>query len=137
MKRVYLDSNVFISAHKEELGGNVRGLFIEAESFFRKLKFKGILVLSEFFFAEVKKHSYLSKEEVLNYFEKNQIKTETVKQKEKFLTRKYLKKGIHFSDAIHSATAIENKCDCIVTFNSRDFEKIKDEISILQPDEFF
>jgi predicted nucleic acid-binding protein len=137
MKRVYLDSNVFISAHKEEMGRNVRGLFIEAESFFNRIHKNCILVLSEFFFAEVKKHSYLSRKEVLEYFNNSRIKTEIAGQKEKLLVKKYLKKGIHFSDALHAAAAIENKCDCIVTFNTKDFEKIKNEIIVLEPKEFF
>ncbi|MFH1663884.1 MAG: type II toxin-antitoxin system VapC family toxin [archaeon] len=137
MKRVYLDANVFISAHKEEMGRNARGLFIEAESFFNRMQNNFILILSEFFFAEVKKHSYLSMEEVLKYFNDSRIKTEIVGLKEKLLVKKYLKKGIHFSDALHAAAAIENKCDCIVTFNTKDFEKISKEILVLEPNEFF
>ncbi len=137
MKRVYLDSNVFISAHKEEMGRNSRGLFIEAESFFNRLNNNCILVLSEFFFNEVKKQCYLKEKEIIEYFTKNNIRTEIVQLKGKLLVKKYLEKGIHFSDTLHAASATESKCSLIVTFNTKDFEKISDEITVIEPKEFF
>ena len=48
MRRVYLDSNVFISLIDREIGRDSRGLFVEAEQFLERVKESGdVLVLSD------------------------------------------------------------------------------------------
>lgn len=137
MQRIYLDSNVFISLIDREIGRQVRGLFIEVELFLEQLKKEGhVLVLSEWFFKEVKQACYLDKGEILAYFEKTGIKTEVVEQKEKLSLKEFTNKGLHFPDSLHAAIALKHECDCIVTFNLKDFEKIKDEIEVVEPSAF-
>jgi predicted nucleic acid-binding protein len=137
MKRVYLDSNVLISALRGELGKGLRGLFVEAESFFERVMEKDhTLVLSKLFFKEVGEILFIEKEEVLAYLQSLKIKTETLESTKKLDYRKYLRRGMHFPDCVHAALAINAKCDCIVTFNVKDFTKVKDEIEVLLPREF-
>lgn len=44
-------------------------------------------------------------------------------------------KGIHYSDALHAALAINSKCDTVVTFNIKDFEPVKNLIEVKEPNE--
>ena len=137
MQRIYLDSNVFIALIDREMDRQLRGLFVEAELFLEKVKkHNDILILSDWFFREVQKICYFSKEEVLEYFEKIGIKTEAVEQKQNLSLEEFRKRGMHSQDALHAAIAVEQKCDCIVTFNAKDFEKIKDKIRVFEPLEF-
>ncbi len=137
MLRVYLDSNVFISLLDREIGRHIRGLFVEAELFLEKAKKqRAVLALSGLFFKEVEKHCYLNEQEVQEYFERIGIKTEKIETKEKLSLKEFLSEGMHFADALHAAIAIKNKCDCIVTFNTKDFQKIKNKIRIVEPADF-
>ncbi|MCR4336022.1 MAG: PIN domain-containing protein [archaeon] len=137
MKRVYLDSNVFISLDNNEIGRKLRGLFIEAESFFEQVKKKNsVLVLSKLFFSEVQKKCHSNKEEVLHHFKNSGIKTEVIEKIEELNLKQFENKGIHYPDSVHAAIAIKYNCDCIVTFNIKDFENIKDLIEVLEPLEF-
>lgn len=137
VRRIYLDSNVFISLMGTELGMRLRGLFVEAELFLERVKRQGCtLVLSELFFREVAKFCYLSKEEVLAYFSKIGVAVEVAEQKGKLPLKEFSGAGLHFSDSLHAAIAVGEKCDCIVTFNIKDFGKIKDKITVLLPDDF-
>ncbi len=134
MKRIYLDSNVFISLVNEEINGRIRPLFIEARLFFNEVKKRGdVLVLSEFFFREVEKICYMRSEDVLVFFEQKGIRLEIIEEKENLNTWRFKQKGLHSSDAAHAAIAIKHNCDCIVTFNLKDFEKISEFIKIFLP----
>lgn len=137
MQRIYLDSNVFISLFDREIGKGLRGLFVEAELFLEKVREqRWTLVLSDLFFIEVKKHCFLSVEEILAYLKKLGIQVEIIEANPK--TWKELRKlGMHFSDSLHAVTAIENRCDCIVTFNVKHFERIKSKIKVFDPREFY
>jgi predicted nucleic acid-binding protein len=136
-KRIYLDSNVFISLFNKEIGFDCRGLFVEAEHFFESARQSGaVLVLSDWFFRETERVCHTSKEQIIEYIEKKGIKTETVEKLERFVLRRFVGKGMHFSDASHAALAVTNHCDCIVTFNTRHFEPAASEIVILLPEEF-
>ncbi len=137
MQRIYLDSNVFISLFDKELGRNIRGLFVEAEWFFERVKQKNhVLILSELFFEEVRKQTYLSESEITVYLKEQSVNFETVRIKSGLPWRKFVAKGVHYSDALHMAAAIAFKCDCIVTFNIKDFEKAKQEIKSVEPSDF-
>jgi len=135
--RIYLDSNVFISLFETEVGRNVRGLFVEAEQFLERVKEQNhILVLSDLFFEEVRQRSYMNESEVMAYFEEQDTNVEIVRIKPGLPWRKFATGGLHSSDALHVAAAIEGKCDCIVTFNIKDFKKAKKEIRVFEPAEF-
>ena len=82
MQRIYLDSNVFISLFSKEIGRNLRGLFVEAEGFFKQVKQKNhILILSNLFFEEVQKQTYLSEDEIITYFKEQEVNFEISKIK--------------------------------------------------------
>jgi predicted nucleic acid-binding protein len=137
MKRIYLDSNVFISVVNVEIGRRTRGLFVEAELFLNIVRKEGhVLLLSKLFFDEVKAHCYFTKEDVFAYFQEKEIKCELAEELDNDFLRSLKKTAVNVSDAIHAETAIKNKCDCIVTFNARHFEKIKGRISVFEPAEF-
>ena len=135
MMKIYLDSNVFISLIREEVSTN-RSLFNEAINFFEKVAIqKDTLVLSELFFHETQKIAFSSKEDVLEKLGQFQITFEIVNDELDGI-RELIKKGTHFPDCVHANTAIKNKCDCIVTFNTKDFDGIKDEIAIIEPKQY-
>ena len=133
--RIYLDSNVFISLMSLEIGRGIRGLFVEAEAFFRKAKDKRhTLLLSSLFFREVENKIYLNKAEVIDYIVQLGVLIEIISIQEKTVhTSEFTSKGLHHLDAVHAALARAVKCDCIVTFNKRDFDKINDLIPIFEP----
>ena len=135
MKRLYLDSNVFISLAKREMDFNFRGLFIEAEQFFEKAKEnKDILILSSHTIKEIRAKILWTNEEIIALLQKGNLVElikiqETDYEKALFIS----KKGIHFEDAMHVALAIKAKCDCIITFNKKDFEVTQDLIPAEEP----
>ncbi|MCR4368830.1 MAG: PIN domain-containing protein [archaeon] len=132
-----MDSNVFISLFEREIGRNTRGLFVEAEVFFERVRDLGdVIVLSDWFFEEVKSKRYHLKDEIIAYFEKIGVKTEIASSGGQIGVREHIEMGIHSADALHIAIAIKDKCDCIVTFNSRDFKKAEGQIKILEPQDF-
>ncbi|MFH1751487.1 MAG: type II toxin-antitoxin system VapC family toxin [archaeon] len=136
MKRIYLDSNVFISVLKEEIGRNVRGLFVEAGQFFEKVKQeKHVIVLSDWFFEEVIENCFTDINGITEYLKNLGVQLEIVK-KQNPNSRELIKLGLHYSDAVHAAIALQNKCDCIVTFNIKDFEKVSHKIEVFSPEEF-
>ena len=133
--RIYLDSNVFISLMNLEIGRGIRGLFVEAEAFFRKAKDeKHTLLLSNLFFREVENKIFLNKNEVTDYIVKSGVRIEIISIQEKtVLTSEFTSKGLHHLDAVHVALAKAVKCDCIVTFNKKDFDKINNLIPVFEP----
>ena len=100
MKRVYLDSNVFISFANQEIGGNLRPLFIEAEEFFNKVKKKEcVMILSYLFFDEVKRKCFSEKKQVIEQFKYIGIKTEVIKPEKEIFIGFFIKKGLHGTDS--------------------------------------
>ncbi|HLD59105.1 MAG TPA: PIN domain-containing protein [archaeon] len=135
--RTYLDSNVFISWINQEIDSNLRPLFAEAERFFEKAKEQGsTLVLSGLFFQEIEKKTYQNREAALAYFNERGLKTEIVESPKNLPLKYFLDRGMHFLDAFHAAIAIEKNCDCIVTFNIKDFEGISEKIKVFLPADF-
>src|SRR3989344_2702329 len=126
-ERFYIDSNVLISLLREEMNGNFRLLFKEADAFFNYAKKTGsVIVVSELFFSEVEDKIYLNKEAVLEQLLSLGAIVESAggfSEDYKLQTKKFEMKGIHRLDAKHLAIAIWAKCDAIVTFNKKDFEK--------------
>jgi predicted nucleic acid-binding protein len=128
-----LDTNVFVSLYKEELGKNLRPLYIESQEFFNYIKQKNILlVLSELFFSEAYKCCYVSKKDIISYFSKLEIPLLIIEKENLALPLK----EVHYPDSIHASTAIKYNCDSIITFNTKDFDKIKNKIKIFEPNKF-
>ena len=122
-----------------EIGRGIRGLFIEAEVFFRKVKTeKHTILLSGLFFAEIEKKIYLDKQEVISQFTTLGVAIELIPNPEQTIrTSDFVKRGLHYPDSVHAAFARTGNCDCIVTFNKRDFDKINDLIAVFEPSDFF
>ncbi|MEK6971077.1 MAG: hypothetical protein AABW68_05345 [archaeon] len=136
MARIYLDSNVFISYVKDEIGFNWRALFIETEKFFERVAAGGhVIVLSSLFLDEVKKITRMNEEGILGTFGKLNIRSEIYPINQVLFTLRFKKLGIHQLDAIHVAASIESGCTCIVTFNMKDFAR-QQEIPVFQPATF-
>ena len=90
MKRVYLDSNVFISFINQEIGSDLRPLFIEAEEFFKTAERKNCtIVLSQLFFDEVKNHCFLDDEKIIERLKELGLKTEISELKNKISIRAF------------------------------------------------
>jgi predicted nucleic acid-binding protein len=137
MVKVYLDSNAFISAINQEIGFSFRGLFVEAENFFFRLaQRKDILVISKHCLNEINLVLSCSKDDVLDYFEKNMVITEFCDEPKTINFSKYSKTCAHFKDSLHVAIAIHFKCDCIVTFNIKDFLNARKVIDVFTPGDY-
>ena len=137
--KIYLDSNVLISAFKIEIGFKLRGLFVEANNFLEFTKEHNYkLVISSLVFYEIRKILFLSKQEVQEKLNLLEIEYEEVEmlQDDSFGAKKFEKLGIHSPDSKHIAIAIRTKCDCIVTFNLKDFEKANNLIEVKEPSMF-
>ena len=74
-----------------------------------------------------------SKESIMDYFKDSIINIELVELSEEIGRKELNRLGSHHADAKHVAIAIRNKCDCIVTFNVKDFEKAKSRIKVFEP----
>ena len=129
--RIYLDSNVFILFINSEVDKSFRGLFIKARDFFENVKEqKHFLVLSKLFFREVNKIIYLDKTAVLSELFGCKIKVVNTTKNDLILSNKL---NAHYPDSLHAAIAINNGCDCIVTFNIKDFSQISGSLNVLLP----
>lgn len=136
--RIYLDSNVFIAFILCESGGLNKLMYVEAEDFFYRCHKKHTLVLSNHAVNEIRKFTYYPKDEILSFFKSQEIEIDFIDEDKKDieLAEIFLKRGIHFTDALHTAIAINAKCAALVTFNTKDFEKIY-EINVKEPVELF
>ena len=123
-KRIYLDSNVFIALIKEEIDSQFNARYIESKNFFSYCaQEKHILILSELFFYEVQKITFMNKNSIEQELKEMGLELIFAKKPCKKLALKIIHETkIHFDDAMHVATAIENKADFIITFNfAKDF----------------
>ena len=135
--RIYLDANVMISVLLQEIGREFRPLFIEAEKFFDKVISEDhTLVLSELFFYEVEKRTSYQKESILSYLKELNMRVELPVEPLQLNAREIEKQGVHYPDSKHAALAMYYKCDCIMTFNMKDFEPIQNRIRVIEPNQF-
>ncbi|MBU2476875.1 PIN domain-containing protein [Candidatus Micrarchaeota archaeon] len=137
-KRIYLDSNVFISLIREEIDSSLNLLYIDSQNFFSLCSEENhVLILSGWFFEEISRKISFSREEVLQEFKKIGIAFFIVDKKpSKDLISMISKEcEIHFGDAIHMAIAYENKADFIATWNKKDFEKGNKFVKCFSPKE--
>ncbi|MEK6821462.1 MAG: hypothetical protein AABY11_03635 [archaeon] len=121
---------------KKEVGFHWRGLFIEADGFFERVgKNEDTVVLSELFFNEVRKIIQMEAEDVVGVFDALHVKTERYSVRGALFTRQFKQKGIHQMDATHLAISIQAECQCVVTFNLKDFER-QQIIQVYEPATF-
>ncbi|MEK6972647.1 MAG: hypothetical protein AABW72_01225 [archaeon] len=134
MQRIYLDSNIFIAFIKSELGKGFKLMAQDVEDFFRKCPKNYVLILSEWFFKEVEKNGYYSKQEVLELLSKKKIQYEIIDATEiDLINAKNNFKDIHTTDALHLVLALKSKCSIFLTFNIKDFKSAKEVIEIKEP----
>lgn len=138
-KRLYLDSNVFISFVREEIDSSLNLRYLDSRNFFAFCaKQKHVLLISEWFLQEVEKISFLGKEAVSEEFDRQGVKTIFVQEKIVFAIVSRISKetGLHYADAAHVSIALENHADFIVTWNLKDFEKANALVKCVLPSEF-
>jgi hypothetical protein len=95
-----------------------------------------VLVLSGLFFDEVGNRSFYEKDFVLETLSKFNVCVECVDFENKVSYFFVSKLGVHYPDSLHVAFAIKSNCDCIVTFNLKDFSPAKELIKIFSPSEY-
>jgi len=136
--RLYLDSNVLISYLRSEIDKAFNLRFQSSEKFFIACKALGIeLIISKLFFDEIKKKIFLEEKDIKEAFKERGINTVFMGSTEKEKILKIMKETeIHFADATHIANAIEYNCECIITWNKKDFEKAEKIIPCKTPEEF-
>ena len=138
-ERIYLDSNILISIFKDEIGFNFRFLANEAQEFIiNARKNNSMLIVSELLFQEVENKTVYTKEQTSEYLNSTKVVFEEINlNKQEFIeAREFEKQGIHYPDSVHLKTALKAKCNCIATFNKKDFEKANHLIEIKEPNEF-
>ncbi len=137
-KRFYLDSNVFISFIMEEMDAAFNLRYVDSENFFAFCrKEKCFLILSYLFFTEVERVISLKKEDILEEFKRLKIDVIVAEKKppEKIVSKIAKESKIHFADAVHIASACENKADAIITWNKKDFAKAQKFAECFTPGE--
>lgn len=136
--RLYLDSNVFISSARSEIDYSFNLRFKDSDDFFSLCRTQKIeLVISNLFLLEIKRKIFFEKNYLIDYFDSAGIQIILVEANEKQKALEISNKtGIHFSDALHAATAIKHNCNAIITWNKKDFEKTKELIPCFTPKEF-
>ena len=135
MQKVYLDSNVFIAYIKSEIGQPFRLMFKDVEDFLNNCANKYLVVLSDLALEEIGKKVYYRKEEVLGFFGRFGVEVEQIRIGERDFesASEIRRKGIHGSDALHAALAVNSGCAIFLTFNKKHFGILADIILIKEP----
>lgn len=134
--KLYVDSNVFISLIREEVSVN-RTLFDEALSFFEQVQErKDTIVISTLNLLEIKTKSYNTKEDLIDNLTKRKITFKFIENNQNIESKRFEVLRVHRPDSIHVALAIKEKCDCIITFNIKDFILAENFIKVIQPNEY-
>ncbi len=125
--RFYVDSNVFISYVRSEINHALNLRFLDSGKFFAFCALRAIpIVLSDLFFDEVFSVISLQRRDVHDVlsaanvrFENFGISAAVKNQAQKISTGVQL----HYSDALHVASAVASRCSLIVSWNVSDFRK--------------
>ncbi len=134
--RLYLDSNVFISFIRCEIGKGFKLMELKSIDFFDSLiESNHELVLSDLFFYEIEKVIHYSKKEVISFFKKKRINVKIVCFKKNYFSE--LKKWgfikIHRQDRVHFFLALKSNSDSIIAWNLKDFTPAKKFINVMEP----
>jgi|GEM_PF-794109 len=142
--RSYVDSNVIISYINQEFGSKFEVMDYRVEQFFAIcIEDKHRLIISDLTVKEIADHTYLTKNEVIDFLKELglDVEYEEYLPQKKRLIRDHIRKRAEIKkvprpDDLHVAFALEAKADCIVTWNKKDFEPVEKLIDIYSPDEF-
>lgn len=137
--RAFVDSNVFISKIQDEFGGGWEFMSERAGEFFnRAMSCLHTIVLSREVLKEITDKTFLTSEEIKqeyvglwNKIEFVEPSLEDLDNADK-INKKYRNGRM---DSLFLVTAEKEGCDCIVTWNKKDFEVVSPKIMILRPDE--
>ena len=137
MKRVYLDSNIFIAFIRGDMGKPFKAMYHSVETLFKRFPENHVLVLSGIFFNEVKDNGFYSRDETLAFFREYEIKVIAIESTEKDskLANEFMQKGVHRQDAMHAAMAINNGCAVLLTYNKKDFVPVNGMVAVLEPND--
>ncbi len=95
------------------------------------------MVVSDLFLREIKKVIGLEKDAVLGSFDSFGIKVLLfAAAPQKSVYRLAEKTGLHFSDAVHAANALDCGAEAIVSWNKKDFLKARKFVRCVTPAEF-
>lgn len=141
MKKVYVDSNVFISFWDKEYGRNITDFleYYSEEVLNRVIGCEFFIVISDWTVKELMAREQVSREELMSALSPYQLiqKLEIVTpDSNDFEEAKRIKKqtGIHYPDSMHAALA-KKAGAIIVTWNTKDFNLVKDIIEVRTPKE--
>ncbi|MBI5884605.1 PIN domain-containing protein [archaeon] len=137
MKKIYLDSNVFISLILQDFGKGFKLMYARTDEFFEKCTgFQ--FIISCLFVEESKRKTYYSLDELIAFFNERKISFILVFpcDGDSDLALRLVRQGMHYSDALHAAFALRLKCDYLVTWNERDFELLEGKIKVVNPSHF-
>ncbi len=137
MQRVYLDSNVFISIVKSEMGKPFRLMYQHAQDFLAGCSGRYQLVLSDLAVQEIALHGHASKEEVVAFLEAFKIEVVWVfrEDADRRRAREIEALGVHYPDSLHVALALKARAQILVTWNVKDFVGAGHLILVKAPDE--
>ncbi len=138
--KCYVDSNVLLSYFKRELGGLTQAQMIRAEEFLVNCsKNSHKIVLSDLAFFEIKKKGYLEQHEVEEFLESLGVKCLLVRTTNKDIRKARQisnEANLHYSDARHTQLALKSRSKAIVTWNIKDFKKVRGLITVMTPEQF-
>ncbi|MCK4326989.1 MAG: type II toxin-antitoxin system VapC family toxin [Candidatus Diapherotrites archaeon] len=136
--RLYIDTNVPISLVTGEFGKNYEFMEERVRRFLSVCEEeKHTLIISDWMTKElegVKPHCSnwiqdFAAENIIEYVEltrEDSLKAKTISNA----------KGIHYSDARHVQLALKSKADAIITWDTKDFQKVSDLITVMTPEQF-
>lgn len=140
MKKIYVDSNVFISFIDKEYGRNIENFleYFSEEVFKRTVSCEFFIVISELVIHEVMEKMNFSDEDIeellMPYKKLNKL---IILDVDNYIWRDFVhlckKYKTHRSDAIHAILAKKSN-SLLVTWNLKDFKNIKD-IEVRSPKE--
>ncbi len=135
--RLYVDSNVVISYVFQEIGKSNHVMFQEVSLWLEKCKAEEhLLVLSDVALDEIIKKTFLRPSEVFEVLQGNRFQV-VMREKTDYMAASSisLRFGLHSADSLHAAIALRLKCDAIVTWNLKDFEKVASLVKSYAPSE--
>jgi predicted nucleic acid-binding protein len=137
--KAFVDSNVFISAIQDEFGGGWEFMSERVEEFFdRVMSCMHTIVLSRGVIKEITDKTFFTSEEIKQEYAEFWDKIKFVEpslddmDNADRINKKYRNGSM---DSLFLVIAEKEGCDCIVTWNKKDFEITNPKIKILKPDE--
>jgi predicted nucleic acid-binding protein len=133
--KIYVDSNVFISAIMDEFGKGFEFMGLRSIEFLEKvLDCHYTILISNLVIKEISNITHLSFKEIESWLSdyKHKISIWKFGRKDILYAKKFQNK-IEW-DLVHASVAIRSKCEVICTWNVKDFNKVRKRIKIFTPE---